>query len=348
MQTSKILLINTSPYVSGAEKSMKSFIDNNKNQEIYLIAGNKEFFEDTVDILHVNFTIFDFSWFKEIYKSIKYVKEKKPSVVYFNTEKSFVALLPLVLFCNVGKVIWHVRDNLKSNFRTKLLSHFSNTIICNSIFIQNQLKNINKTKIIYNGVNLESFLFHKLEDRYKEKIIACVSQITPWKKIEDFIEAAYLTSLSYSMVKFMIVGDVLNPKDHLYKKSLQDLINFYQLNNIIIMTGFIKDIASLFLKIDILCHTAVNEPFGRVIIEAMACGKPVVAYNSGGIKEIVTPNTGILVPSNDVKGITKALKELLDNEQKVLQMGKAGRKRVEAYFSERQYVKNMETVFNHA
>jgi glycosyltransferase involved in cell wall biosynthesis len=77
-----------------------------------------------------------------------------------------------------------------------------------------------------------------------------------------------------------------------------------------------------------------EEPFGIVALEAMAAGKPVVAYNSGGLSEIVVDGvTGFLVSRGDLKGLINAVKYLLKNEEEAKKMGMEGRKRVERFFN---------------
>lgn len=101
-------------------------------------------------------------------------------------------------------------------------------------------------------------------------------------------------------------------------------------------------------QIDILIHPAINEPFGRVLIEAMSIGKPVIAYNCGGPKEIIVNNeTGYLVEPYNYGEIAKKTILLLENEELRLQFGKAGRKRVIEKFNIEGYVSEMEDVFDY-
>jgi glycosyltransferase involved in cell wall biosynthesis len=79
-----------------------------------------------------------------------------------------------------------------------------------------------------------------------------------------------------------------------------------------------------------------DEPFGFVIVEAMAAGRPVVAYRVGGIPEIIEDGvSGRLAPRGDVEELTRAVLDLLNDEEKARAMGRAGRERVETRFHSR-------------
>jgi hypothetical protein len=77
-----------------------------------------------------------------------------------------------------------------------------------------------------------------------------------------------------------------------------------------------------------------DEPFGLVALEAMACGRPVVAYDSGALPEIVVDGeTGLLVPRGDRRALAEAVRSLLRDEERAKRMGAAGRRRVEEHFT---------------
>jgi glycosyltransferase involved in cell wall biosynthesis len=156
-----------------------------------------------------------------------------------------------------------------------------------------------------------------------------------------------LLSEYYHNVHMLIVGDDLSGRERKYKNKLIRSVKELGLNDKISFSGHCDNIKEVINEIDILVHPAINEPFGRVLIEAMAMEKPVVAYNCGGPKEIIVNNeTGFLIEPFDYRALTIKTKELIDNTDLRNSFGKAGRKRVIEYFNSERYIREMEEVFN--
>jgi glycogen synthase len=90
----------------------------------------------------------------------------------------------------------------------------------------------------------------------------------------------------------------------------------------------------LYTNASLFVCPSVYEPFGIINLEAMACETPVVASAVGGIQEVVVPGeTGLLVPPADPRALAEAINKLLRDRRLARKMGKAGRLRVEKYFS---------------
>ena len=98
---------------------------------------------------------------------------------------------------------------------------------------------------------------------------------------------------------------------------------------------------------DIIVHASTTgEPFGQVIIEGMAAGKPVVATNGGGVPEIVEDNeTGFLVPMKDSCAMAAAISRLLADPPLAHRMGQRGRDRVQRHFTIEQTARKVEEVY---
>jgi glycosyltransferase involved in cell wall biosynthesis len=90
--------------------------------------------------------------------------------------------------------------------------------------------------------------------------------------------------------------------------------------------GWRKDIDEIMPIFDIFVLPSLNEGMGRVLVEAMAAGKPVVASNVGGIPDLVKhEHNGLLVPPGDEKALAASIRQLIDNPQKAKLMGQRGR-----------------------
>ena len=113
-----------------------------------------------------------------------------------------------------------------------------------------------------------------------------------------------------------------------------------------VFTDFRKDIPRIIASLDLLVLTSEKEHFGRVLIEAMACAKPVVATNAGGVPEIVKDGeTGILVPPKDSSAMAEAIITLLQDKERARRMGLAGRERVEKMFDIKENARKTEEIY---
>jgi glycosyltransferase involved in cell wall biosynthesis len=107
-----------------------------------------------------------------------------------------------------------------------------------------------------------------------------------------------------------------------------------------------NDIPELINIMDILIQPSEIEAGPLVPLESMACGKPVIATNVGGLPEYLEhEQTAIIVPPRDPDAIAKAAISLLQDRKKLLQMGKLGRERVSKLFDVRQKVSEIEKIY---
>jgi len=102
--------------------------------------------------------------------------------------------------------------------------------------------------------------------------------------------------------------------------------------------------------LDILVHCSTEpEPFGRVIIEGMAAGLPVVAYGHGAVPEIVLAGeTGVLAPPRDVEALAQAIAGLVGNPEVRASLGAAGRQRARDCYDIRPLTARIEAILESA
>ncbi|MFH1919531.1 MAG: glycosyltransferase family 4 protein [Planctomycetota bacterium] len=117
----------------------------------------------------------------------------------------------------------------------------------------------------------------------------------------------------------------------------------------VVWAGIRHDMEHVWSAIDLLIHPALEEPLGRVLLEAMAAGVPVVASDSTGIREcVVHGTTGLLVPPANSDALAEAAIPLLCDPSRRRQLGAAGRRRVEEHFSPAVLTLRTEAVFRRA
>jgi glycosyltransferase involved in cell wall biosynthesis len=116
----------------------------------------------------------------------------------------------------------------------------------------------------------------------------------------------------------------------------------------VILTARGAIVAACLDAMDVAIHASTNpEPFGRVLIEAMALGRPLIAPREGGPLEIVVDGeTGILVAPRDPNALAAAVDRLIGDPALRARMGAAARARVAAVFDIRRHVTTMEAIFD--
>jgi glycosyltransferase involved in cell wall biosynthesis len=97
--------------------------------------------------------------------------------------------------------------------------------------------------------------------------------------------------------------------------------------------GHVADIPPLMSAVDLVVQPSLYEPFGITLLEAMACAKPIVCTDVGGMPEVVDQSCAVIVPPHDPEALGDAVAALLADEARRNQMGEAGRQRVETQFS---------------
>ena len=210
-----------------------------------------------------------------------------------------------------------------------------------------------KQALIYNGVELSSLQPSSQVETLRADLnldpdallIGIVTRITPEKGIHLLIEATAKLKASPS-VQLLVVGGPYFPKDAEYIDSLKVQAKKLGVTDRVIFTGFLEDTGAILSLLDVvLLASTIPEACPRTIIEAMAAGVPVIATPLGGSKELVTPETGILVPAEDADAFADAITQLSEDAERREQMGKACRLRAEQLFCATQNARLTENLY---
>ena len=208
-------------------------------------------------------------------------------------------------------------------------------VICISRAVKNNLPRMKfyNSTVIYNGVFIDPSPKKTLELNTIKLLY--LGRIVPWKKCQILINIFYRIKKIYpdKSITLSLVGDTLYWKRD-YRDYLSKIINDKQLTSSCNILPYSTDPVSVYRSHTIFCNASCNEPFGRVIAEAQACGMPVVAFNTGGVSEIIRHNkTGILVPDMSIDMFCKALCTLIEHSDLIHSMGIEGRKRATHFFN---------------
>ena len=246
------------------------------------------------------------------------------------------------------KVVYHARNLLLEGDWIDLdywSSWMTDVIICNSQATQERFHRRGpftpRTFVVLNGVDLH--VYHPgLPQRTcrevlglpeRTAVVGTVGRLHPIKRYDIFLLAAYRISRNRNDVHFLLAGEDITP-NRSYEAHLKALTKQLGLEDRVHFTGFRSDIPQVMAAMDCFVLASPIEGSGRVVQEAMACGRPVVATRSGGTVELVQDEkTGYLVPPKNPETMAQRMLELLADSTLRTTMGQAARAWAEARFS---------------
>lgn len=248
------------------------------------------------------------------------VFKAKPQIIHANSTKAVLAsVLPKVFLCH--SLIWHMRDLKCSRSLARICSCLSSKVITVSEAVKNKLLimgvKVELIEVIYNGIAADDIPAEiRAKDQNSSITFANIGQFVPWKKQLLFVEAAERFLQDGSNAQFILIGDDIFGRDSKYKNELINRVRASHFATNIKIIDWQDSLHSYWPNIDCLVHTADTEPFGRVIIEAMVHGVPIIAAQGGGPAEIIAGGkTGLLFTPNDVEELIEAMKAIYQNRE---------------------------------
>jgi glycosyltransferase involved in cell wall biosynthesis len=274
----------------------------------------------------------------------------RPFLIHANNSKSMLAST-LIVFLTRIKLIWHVRDMANHPLVLRVGSHLSYRIVAVSnavkeTLVHNGIKE-SAIDVVYNAIEVKNHDLHRKMRQTKGPLIfANVGQFVPWKKQDVFLNAADNLLKEGEDVEFILIGDDILKRDMKYKAKVLAMIQGSPFANKIKLIGWHQDIEPWWCKVDCLVHPAVSEPFGRVIIEAMSYGVPVIAADSGGPSEIIQDGiTGLLFEPNNVADLTCLMGTIIENPGLSQKISTAGHRYAVSHFQAEKIAKRIEEIY---
>lgn len=207
-----------------------------------------------------------------------------------------------------------------------------------------------RIEVLQNGHDIDRFsnpspdarrqIRKKLGLSEETPIIGLIGRIITWIKGQELMIRAMPSLLEYNPhTTLLIVGD--GPD----LQACQTLVRQLRLDKAVLFTGKRDDIPDLLAALDFVAMPSLYEGFGYVALEAAAAGKPVVAFDTEGISEVVVHGeTGLLVSKGDVGAFTKALREVLMDKDLVKVLGEGGRRHAKNFSMDR-HLQKLEEVY---
>lgn len=295
-----------------------------------------------------------------ISRLIGFIKANKIDIIHANsTRANFLAGIA-GRFCSIP-VVWHVRNLVAPGIYIDLEKYFTwlpQAIIVNSMATGKRFPlATKKTFVIYNGIDLDKFKADIKTDKLRRefnlspqtRIVAVVGRLGPGKGQDIFLRSAAQLKGKLNNVKYIIVGSAVFQEDTGTENDLKSLAVSLGVGDDCLFIGFRFDMPDIMNSIDILVspESITGQAFGRVLAEAMACAKPVIATDAGGAIEVVDRDvTGILVPMRDISALAAAIKLLVEDKELCAKMGQAGVKRVGQLFNLKATGKQIDGVYS--
>ncbi len=275
-------------------------------------------------------------------------RDVQPAFIYANGSRAalYAGLVGKILRL---PVIWHCRITDKE-FLDRVLTRLCTRVVVNSAATAARFPKRwqSKVHVVYNGLDLAWLNHPEVEKQHLVQkdgpIILVVARVSRWKRHELVLDAFESVATQIDNVQLVLIG---GRDDHEpgWWDELQERSGKSQFAKQIHWVGHCTDVRPWYRSASVFALASDNESFGRVVVEAMASGVPVVATRSGGVPEIVRHNRdGLLVEPGSSRSMADALLRLLSNDDLRKQMGAAAKERA-LNFSLDRHVANMIRVF---
>ncbi len=316
--------------------------------------------EGIVEVIHLpTRKIYNFHGLRQLGRLAGLAKQERVDIIHTFFEKSEVMgwlvarLSGIPIWITSRRDLGFKRKNIYKRI-FKFAARHCKRCVANCYAVKNQMVqweglSEERIEVIYNGLDLAPYQNSPDRERVRNELgfddhISLVGMIANFnfeiKGHRYFLEAAKTVLKKIPKVEFLLVGD--GPLRNHYEK----LTHALDMKEKIHFLGVRNDAPAILSNLSISVLSSTSEGLSNVILESMAAGKPVIATNVGGSREIVEGGvTGYLVPPGDSQAMAKAITELLQDPDKAKAMGAAGRKRVGEKFSIKAMVESHENLY---
>jgi glycosyltransferase involved in cell wall biosynthesis len=304
---------------------------------------------DSSQSTNVNYAGTDLSkmgYLAHLRKLKQVIKELKPDYVHAHYATSYGMLGMLSRFKPFYISVWgsDILEFPQKSFLHKMLMRIilnsANHIFATSKLLLEKTKALSSKPIAMIPFGVDTDVFQPSNQLKKNNlIIGVVKSMEAVYGIDILLRAFALLIQEQSElnVRLVLVGGGTKFDE------LKNLSKELAIDSVVEFTGKIKfeELPAVFGQFDVFANLSRSESFGVSVLEAMSSGLPVIVTATGGLLEIVTEETGIFVPVDDIQATKKALLELISNEEQRKTMGMAGRSRVIKEYNWKDSLKKM-------
>lgn len=277
-------------------------------------------------------------WLPTLWHLWWFMKRNGITAVYNNTIDGLYA--PFAARLARIPCLWHVREVKPKNlWGRKLFAWLLRCLPDRVVFSSNNTllayaeRPFAHWQVVYNGIKLPAFPLRHTQDTVT---VGFVGQLVALKRPERFLKAFALAQQSCPNLRSVIVGD--GP----LLEKMRQLADELGITPDVEIKGYLNSMLDLYASFDILVLTSDAESFGRVLVEAMASGCPVIASRVGGVPEVVeNGQTGFLVDPDDIPAYAEKIIQLAQDTELRQCLGLAGRKRALTHFTVERYCEQL-------
>ncbi|QDU75575.1 Capsular glucan synthase [Bremerella volcania] len=235
------------------------------------------------------------------------------------------------------KFVGHLRDIIKLNRRVVSDISSLDEIYCVSgatrSFHLDQRLTADNSLVLHNGIDLEEFTPPYTRQENRPLKLAYVGQLVMRKGIDVLLDGFRRAHAAGADIMLDLYGECHSTKEEArqYLANAERFVDQWNLNERVRFRGRTDRACEILQKADILVHAARQEPWGRVLLEAGACGLPIVATDVGGTREMYPRGEALLVPADDPESLAQAIGKLCQSRDLRQSMGRSARQRIEQF-----------------
>ena len=377
----RILYLHAGAEMYGADKVLLELIKglDSKEFEAHVILPNDGVLVEALRQVGVQVSVLDYPILRRKYFNPKgiadyirsynfyakqialYAQEHSIDMVHNNTAAVLEGIylkrkLKLPLIWHVHEII--VKPKAISDFINMLMGRYADKIVTVSQAVANHIKQSpfikdSQVEVIYNGVDNAvyypmdaSSIREKFDIAQDALVIGMIGRVNAIKGQNDFIEAVEPLLEKNGQAVAFLAGGVFSGEEW----RLEELDNRIASSSVVSQIhriDYYDKTSELYNMFDIFVLPSIKpDSLPTVVLEAMACSKPVVGYNNGGIAEMVVDDkSGCLVKPNRPQELSNAISLLLDSSEKREKFGRVGYQRQKELFSLESYIKNFSELY---
>jgi len=346
-----ILLVITGLKIGGAEGMVCDLADHfsSNKHKVMIISLSGEAMRlpkmTNISLLQLNLSKNLLSLFKGMNAMRTAIIAFSPDVVHSHMVHANIMSRLLRLVAPIPKLVCSAHSNIEggllttSAYRiTDCLADLTTNVSKAAVdgYVSKGLVSKRRAVVMYNGIHIEKFRFNsgvRFEKRSEigvgesEKLLIAVGRLVKEKDYPNLLRAFSILRYSDKDYRLAIVG--YGP----LQQSLIECCDNLSISPFVHFLGHRDDVAEWYSAADLFVHSPIVEGFGLVVAEAMACERPIVSTDCGGVKEVLS-EFGFLVPIGDSKKLASAILEAVDeNEELKVTKGRNARKYIVENYS---------------